>query len=121
MTAEPANPNACCGMAKQLLLKTRAYSEFPWIGCEDVCPKCNIIGAFRSRRQTRARCAAAAHGSVVSRTDENKQTSSRTYRDRSSAIREGLNQNNCYEDLCFGVFRLSVEIMPFAAAGTCVS
>ena len=28
--------------------------------------------------------------------------------------------NNCYDDLCFGVFALSVEIRPSAAGGTCV-
>jgi hypothetical protein len=28
---------------------------------------------------------------------------------------------NCYDDLCFGVFPLRVEIRPSAAGGTCVS
>jgi hypothetical protein len=50
-----------------------------------------------------------------------KQTPSQTYRNRSSVIREGLNKNHCYDDLCFGVFALSVEISPAAAGGTCVS
>jgi hypothetical protein len=30
-------------------------------------------------------------------------------------------KNNAYDDLCFGVFVLSVEISPSAARGTCVS
>ena len=34
---------------------------------------------------------------------------------------KSLFQNNCYDDLCFGVFALSVEIRPSAAGGTCVS
>jgi hypothetical protein len=50
-----------------------------------------------------------------------KQTPSRTYRNRSSVIKEGLNKNHCYGDLCFGVFALSVEIRSSAAGGTCVS
>jgi PEGA domain len=33
----------------------------------------------------------------------------------------GLFAPNCYGDLCFGVFALSVEIKPSAAGGTCVS
>lgn len=44
-----------------------------------------------------------------------------TYRNRSSVIKEGLNKNHCYGDLCFGVFALSVEIRLSAAGGTCVS
>ena len=28
---------------------------------------------------------------------------------------------NCYDDLCFGVFPLRVAIRPSAAGGTCVS
>ena len=40
-----------------------------------------------------------------------------------SSIRHQANliSENCYDDLCFGVFPLSVEIMLSAAGGTCVS
>jgi len=36
-------------------------------------------------------------------------------------IRENFLKNNRYDDLCFGVFSLSVERRPSAARGTCVS
>ena len=88
---------------------------------EDFCPNCSIVGAFGSRRPPRDLCAVVAHRCVVTPDLRDTQTPSRTDRNRSSVIKEGLNKNRCYGDLCFGVFALSVEIRPSAAGGTCVS
>jgi hypothetical protein len=52
---------------------------------------------------------------------DSSQTPSRTSKYEIGNTKEGLNGNNCYGDLCFGVFRLSVEIRSSAAGGTCVS
>ena len=74
--------------------------------------------AWSARQTSRSGRRSSPTAVLLPRTNEDRQTQFGTYRNRSSVIKKA---NNCYDDLCFGVFALSVEIRPSAAGGTCVS
>jgi len=62
-------------------------------------------------------CLSGAPSESARRSDTVRGTASmRSIRHPANLISE-----SCYDDLCFGVFPLRVEIRPAAAGGTCVS